>query len=151
MNCKTVQSHLSAYLDRELSGEEMLDIRAHLSECFVCCEEETELRSLKRLLGRLPAIEPSGDLEQRLLAVVGAARTGERKPGRQAPFVLFAGVTACAMAITLAFLSKSHTTPAEATMQSQDIAFEAQRIHDYTGGGDAYGAPIVSAASYAGR
>ena len=70
MNCKAVQSRLSAYLDRELTGTELLELRDHLRNCDECRAEETELRQLKNLLGSLSVAEPSADLADRLCARV---------------------------------------------------------------------------------
>jgi anti-sigma factor RsiW len=48
-----VRNLLSAYLDAELAGTEMLDIRDHLSRCPSCAREQEGLRETKRLLGAL--------------------------------------------------------------------------------------------------
>ena len=53
MNCRRVSNLLSAYLDTELAGTEMLDIRDHLSRCPSCAREHEGLRQTKRLLGAL--------------------------------------------------------------------------------------------------
>ena len=43
MNCGRVSNQLSAYLDRELTGTEMLQIRSHLTECDRCRSEHEAL------------------------------------------------------------------------------------------------------------
>lgn len=48
-----LQHQLSAYLDGELSPEEMADVRRHLAGCEACAAELEGLRFTKRLLGRL--------------------------------------------------------------------------------------------------
>jgi predicted anti-sigma-YlaC factor YlaD len=70
MNCKSVQTYLSAYLDGELSGHECLQIRDHLCGCADCRSEETQLRSLKQMLRGLPTYTPSEGFEDRLVANV---------------------------------------------------------------------------------
>ena len=36
MNCGRVSNQLSAYIDRELTGAEMLSVRGHLGDCDSC-------------------------------------------------------------------------------------------------------------------
>lgn len=68
LNCRRVSNLLSAYLDAELAGTEMLDIRDHLSRCPSCAREYDELRQTKRLLGTLALRTPEAgtDFETRL-------------------------------------------------------------------------------------
>lgn len=49
---------MSAYIDGELPGVEMLEIRRHLSECADCAEEHESLRMVKRAVARLRAVAP---------------------------------------------------------------------------------------------
>jgi len=72
LNCRKVSSLLSAYIDRELTGEEMLDIRGHLGTCSVCRAEQESLVQTKRLLSSLALQTPRAELEQ--LLVVHAER-----------------------------------------------------------------------------
>ncbi len=58
VNCRRVKTLLSAYLDSELTGFEMLDIRDHLSRCGECADERDSLRSVKMLLSSLPQRDP---------------------------------------------------------------------------------------------
>lgn len=56
-----IQHQLSAFVDDELSPEEMAGVRRHLAECEPCRQELEELRATKTLLGRLEAPPlPSG-------------------------------------------------------------------------------------------
>ncbi|MDR7485420.1 MAG: anti-sigma factor [Armatimonadota bacterium] len=48
-----ISRQLSAYLDGELSPEEMADVRSHLDRCADCREDLEAIRATKRLLGRL--------------------------------------------------------------------------------------------------
>lgn len=152
MNCKTVQTHLSAYLDRELAGDQMLELRAHLNSCTDCREEEASLRSLKSLLGGLPIPDPSPDFEERLTLSLASARSVQTSTRNYRTSVfLFAGVAAGAMAMTLSFLSNSSGQAAAAVARDKSITFEAQRYHEvYNRGADAYGGPIITA-NYDGR
>jgi anti-sigma factor RsiW len=74
MNCKSVQTYLSAYLDGELAGPESLQVREHLGCCRECQTEEHQLRSLKSLLRSLPSFQPSAGFEDRLVATVISKR-----------------------------------------------------------------------------
>lgn len=58
MLCSRVENLLSAYCDCELTGEEMLRIRQHLSQCPSCHHEHQTVLQLKQLLGAVPAAEP---------------------------------------------------------------------------------------------
>jgi len=54
VNCRRVRMLLSAYLDSELTGCEMLTIRHHISGCPECEAELDSLREVKNLLAALP-------------------------------------------------------------------------------------------------
>ena len=66
MSCRRVESLLSAFVDSELTGSEMLSIRKHLAECARCEAEYASLFSLKRLLSSLPASRPRSELSRSL-------------------------------------------------------------------------------------
>lgn len=68
MNCRRVSSLISAYMDGELTGVEMLQIRRHLDDCPACTSQYESLRSTKQLLSRLPYPEPRPGLAQALCA-----------------------------------------------------------------------------------
>ena len=86
MNCTKIQSLLSAYADRELTGVEMFLIRQHVHDCDCCREEEAEVRRVKAVLASIEVAEPSADFEARLVsAVMGAkAEPAEQKRLRSA-------------------------------------------------------------------
>lgn len=65
-SCFRVKSLLSAYLDRELSGEEMMMLRDHMASCADCALEFEELRRVKSALIRIPAIEPDTEMFERM-------------------------------------------------------------------------------------
>jgi anti-sigma factor RsiW len=62
MNCSRVSNQLSAYIDRELTGVEMLQVRRHLDGCEECRSEYESLCGMKMLLGRLRTAEATADL-----------------------------------------------------------------------------------------
>jgi anti-sigma factor RsiW len=61
MNCRKVTNLISAYIDGELTGTEMLAIRRHLSECADCAQEYESMRSLKEAMSRLRTVMPRKD------------------------------------------------------------------------------------------
>ena len=103
MNCRNVLHKLSAYIDGELTGAEMLSIRSHLSKCSDCSREERSFqRAFKRLLGSLPCVEPPSGLEERL---IGALRT-EQKASSWWPQLRIASLTAVAAAVVVMFVHR---------------------------------------------
>ncbi len=82
MNCRRVNSLLSAYIDGELAGVEQLQIRDHLRECADCSEEHESLLSTKRLLSGVRSAMPKTDLETRILARVAQERSTPRPLSR---------------------------------------------------------------------
>jgi len=155
MNCKAVQSRLSAFLDRELIGEELFELRAHLSNCDDCAAEETALRQLKQMLGGMSAPEPSPDLADRLCANVLKTRVEQPRFTLRTTVFSFASVAACSALATFVFFSLRSEAPAvlpAAKAESQDVAFDIQRDQAYSMGLDATnGANVMSVANYAGR
>jgi anti-sigma factor RsiW len=71
MNCHKVLSLVSAYVDGELAGVEMLAVRRHLSECRECTSEYESLLTLKRMLGALQPKRPQTDLATRICRQLG--------------------------------------------------------------------------------
>lgn len=78
MNCRRVSNLLSAYIDAELTGFEMLDIRAHLDQCAPCRQEHQSLQETKRLLGSLALKTPRLELDALLHAE--AQRAAQQHP-----------------------------------------------------------------------
>jgi len=68
VNCRRVSNLLSAYLDAELTGAEMLEIRAHLDRCPACQAEHQALRQTKHLLSSLALRAPRAEFESLLLS-----------------------------------------------------------------------------------
>lgn len=68
MNCRRVVNLMSAYVDGELTGAEMLEIRRHLSDCAECAEEYESIKMVKQMLFRLDAARPKVDLAASIMA-----------------------------------------------------------------------------------
>jgi len=79
LNCNNVNAKLSAYLDGEICGIEMMMIRSHLQHCDSCQRELEEIRTIKHLMGSLPGAQPCDTLVERLRTRIalesGAATT----------------------------------------------------------------------------
>lgn len=68
MNCRRVTNSISAYVDGELTGAEMLEIRRHLSDCRECSEEYELVRTMKFAVARLRTVAPPGHLAASIVA-----------------------------------------------------------------------------------
>lgn len=67
MNCRKVNSLLSAYMDGELAGVEQLQIRSHLRDCRCCSDEYESLLLTKRMISGASLKAPRSCLEDRIL------------------------------------------------------------------------------------
>lgn len=111
MNCRRVSNLLSAYLDAELTGSEMLEIRAHLDHCPACRAEHQTLRDTKRLLASLALQAPRAEFEALLRTQV---RRDKHAPirwlplfgvvSRPRPFVAAAALSFAALLLASAHL-----------------------------------------------
>jgi len=147
MNCKSVQNRLSAYLDRELGGDELLQMRSHLSLCRDCRTEAEGLRSLKALLGGVRCPEPPPDLAERLTANMLRQRYEEPKRTIKVSALMFAGVTACSMLATLLVYGIARNST-ENNVRGMGQESNVLTIDDQFFGNTA---PVISAANYGPR
>lgn len=74
MNCRRVVNLISAYIDGELTGAEMLEIRRHLSDCPECTEEYESIRATKLALSRLATAVPRPDLAESIIRTLDVVR-----------------------------------------------------------------------------
>lgn len=70
MNCRHTLNCLSAYVDRELTGEQMIALRSHVERCAECKAEYESLTSLKTALAALPMHEAPEGLEQDVIRML---------------------------------------------------------------------------------
>jgi anti-sigma factor RsiW len=68
MNCHRVVNLMSAYVDGELTGEEMLAIRRHMTTCYECAEEHEAVLLMKRAVSNLATARPRQDFAAAILA-----------------------------------------------------------------------------------
>jgi predicted anti-sigma-YlaC factor YlaD len=152
MNCKSVESKLSAYLDGELTGQEMFCLREHLSRCQPCRDEAASLKMLKRMIGSIECPKPRPDLESRLCAAVMREREPRVTTSAFRSVLVFAGVAGLTMLITMQFLGTwSHTQTAvvrpTSTGEKPGIDFEVRSDAMASSMSDPIsGAPVWSAA-----
>ncbi|HTQ08512.1 MAG TPA: zf-HC2 domain-containing protein [Fimbriimonadaceae bacterium] len=147
MNCKNVQSLLSAYIDEELPGRAMLDIRRHLAECGECAEDLRCVEGVKRMLSATAVPEPSVGFEDRLVSRV----LSEAPPPaqRRASFVTLSVVAAMSMIATLVVLGFLHRGEPSGSSGSHGIPYDVVRqdqAFDARWDGSAGGALYISAA-----
>ncbi len=151
MNCKSVQNRLSAYLDRELGGDELLVLRAHLSTCRECREELDGLRALKSLLGGVPCPEPPDDLSDKLTASMLKLRYEEPRKLFKVSAFMFAGVAACSMLGTLVALNYNlNRSGRENSAMGMGNMANASRM-DLPTYADSHVSPIISASNFGPR
>lgn len=150
MICPFVQSRLSAYLDSELGGQEMLRVQAHIRECPACAAEIEELRALKRMMASMAdPSEPPVGFEEKLLQQIATPSPRRSTPalpwGRMIAVTgVAAALTWLAMSITLAGKPASEPTP-------NSVAFEVKRDQAFMSGADSFGGSNVMTVGLGGR
>lgn len=133
MNCEMLQSRLSAYLDGELSGRDMMAIRSHIHLCPECAGILEIERLTKEALAGVPAVEPPADFEERLVSAVMAAPVRANRTWRIGMALVMTSVAACA--ITLGYLRANRTSVAEPTVAN---SYESQRAEAMMAGWDPF-------------
>ena len=58
---------ISAYVDGELTGTEMLEIRRHMSECPQCEHEHESIRAMKHAVSLLRTVPPRQDFAHSII------------------------------------------------------------------------------------
>lgn len=143
MNCTRVKSLLSAYLDRELGGEQMIEVQQHLRACTSCSVELESLRRIKQILASTPLVEPNAELLKRTHEAVFATR---QKRAAKSPVP---GLVAMASALLAAFLavSAAQNTPHSTAVAPEMRAAEARVSPMVVSGSDPFGgyAPTIPA------
>jgi anti-sigma factor RsiW len=155
MNCKNVQASLSAYLDREMSRDESLEIREHLADCERCREEEAALVCLKQLLRGVPTVEPDEAFESRLTSAVFGGKATTTHAPTKVSYLLVSGVAAAAMLTTLVLLSaigRNGETRPSPQPSGPDVVSQISQDRAFDAGSDPLsGTPVVMPMNYAHR
>ena len=154
MTCKSVQGKLSAYIDGELSGFEMLDIRSHVHRCPNCAGEMEQFRQLKWAVGNMAESDPGPDLADMLKEAV---LKSENAAQRRVPIAAMSTLAfAAALLISLSAL-RSHddheAIPAKSAPTASRTNFDMDRDQAYQSGGDYFndGTFIITASAPASR
>lgn len=146
MNCKQVETNLSAYVDQELGLAEIRAIRGHLFECPACAKMVEEERQLKHALRAIKEAPIPDGLEDRLMKAVFA----EPEP----VVIPMSRWMARAAVVFVAFFGgwfalqqiRAANAPVEAAASP---SFEISRDHVYQVGADPTQAgPMVVTSSY---
>ncbi|HQR06147.1 MAG TPA: FecR domain-containing protein [Gemmatales bacterium] len=96
MNCASIQILLSAWMDRELSSDQVLQVEHHLANCATCKSVLEEMQRLdQQLRAKLP---PSPEEVQRLIDSTLFASRGDALPFRPRPWRTIAMTVASAAA-----------------------------------------------------
>ena len=88
LNCRQTRELTSAYLDQELTGQQMLEIRAHLADCEDCAREWREICEVRRLLRSLVPRLPDSAAQRQLVARLDQEALLETGAGALAAFLL---------------------------------------------------------------
>lgn len=127
---------MSAYVDGELTGVEMLEIRRHISECPDCAEEHESILATKVAVSRLGAAMPRRDLAHSILTSLDAVQVTpyQRAANMVSRFLhsklspVAAALAASGVALVLLSAGGMDGVPAEpssavAAVPVQDVAF----------------------------
>jgi anti-sigma factor RsiW len=140
MNCNSVQHRLSAFVDGELAGREMLAVREHVRCCTSCSREVDDLVAVKRALASGPIAPIAGDLEARLLSAIGKVEHARRV---RRPVFAYGFATFALFAIVGFSWFKANKIQAdEARALKQIESFEVARDQAYVAGSDPLGGDV---------
>ena len=130
MNCRCVQSKLSAYCDGELRGVESLQVRDHLSRCEVCLAELEALREVTSHLQQLSQVPaPPMGAEERAVARI---RSTSGVAVRRLPQIALAGLAFGAVlgVIVLSLFNSSLSRGSSSTANRERDAVEREIQRD---------------------
>lgn len=77
MKCKDQRRALSAWLDGELSSDEISSLEAHLDNCADCRAYTDKLRRLNADVASMPSVRPDPNLSRRAKNVIAEERARE--------------------------------------------------------------------------
>lgn len=134
---------MSAYVDEELTGAEMLEVRSHARSCRGCGHELEEMARLKRLLSELPSPEPSEFLAERIMDTVRGSENVVHPRVQVRWTVLAGGVAAIAAGYAIAMVYRTTADPMQ-TVDRMEPTIDLRQDRAYAVGGDPFaGAPMV--------
>lgn len=134
MNCNAVQSRLSAFVDGELAGRDMLVIREHLRSCPVCSREAEDLAAVKRAVSLCGSVTIADDLESRLLSAID--RVDRARRVRRPVFAYGFATFALFAIVGFSWFRANRVEAEEARALRQVESFEVARDQAYVAGSD---------------
>ncbi|MBL8086562.1 MAG: zf-HC2 domain-containing protein [Chthonomonas sp.] len=123
MNCAKFQALMSAYVDGELGGKEMLAVRAHIERCPACAAELSATREVKQALSSMGSVEVPEGFEDRLVNVVMSKQRGPLQSVPTRWKVAMAGTLATAAAAVIVVQAMTHSN-ADVSLPTPKIAQE---------------------------
>ena len=78
LKCKSIQSEISAYIDREMPPWKMRLIRWHLGQCPTCAHEVMRIRQTDEILQRLDRVKTSEDFVSEAIRRASEVRANEK-------------------------------------------------------------------------
>ena len=123
MNCTRIQNLVSAYIDRELDGDEMWMVRDHCASCRECSAELEAVRQTKSAARRLARIEPDEETLSRLKMALRLDRKTLKKSDH--PFKLVAATLVAALVLGFAVFSSRKAESATVATDHQNSSSES--------------------------
>lgn len=160
MNCKTVKSLMSEFVDERLTAADAWQVQTHLSECTDCAVLRRDLDSLHQSLQALPTRQPSANFEAALAQRLALTRRPMArqtwrdrlalpfrwaKPLLRPAFALGVALTGIGGVLLLPTHTPVPDTPAAVAVHSADHAFVADCMAQHRR--DAAGDPLADLAA----
>lgn len=121
MNCQFAQNRLSAYLDRELTGDQMMAVRSHIELCGECQSELASMKAVKHGLRDLPMIEP----RETLAADILRKTREDRRESAPVPFGLMVATSVAAAVLAVLLFNVFFGPRTGPQYVDQDSRFDA--------------------------
>lgn len=159
MNCKTVKTLLTEFVDERLDAATEWQVQTHLTECEPCAQISREFAALRWTIQTLPARQPSANFEAALAQRLAMTRRPEKRQTwrdhlRQAfprpalflrpAFAVGVAVSAVA-ALTFLPIHLTPSVPAQSVTRTADHAFVADCVAQHRQ--DAAGEPLADVAA----
>ena len=80
MNCKTVKSVMSEFVDERLAAADAWQVQTHLSECAECARLRRDFGALRQSLQALPVRQPSANFDAALAQRLALTRRPAPRP-----------------------------------------------------------------------
>ena len=118
-SCSQSSELLTAYIDGELTADEVAAVEAHLPGCAVCQAQVASLHAAIGTLAALPALQPSADFEEAVLAALRPSRVRRPHWARRAAVMIVAGGAVAAALIVMPKLGLHGASTSELAMAAE--------------------------------